>query len=192
MGGIPGALSRESFDSFMEKAESLQLALPADARDGKMRKRVMIETVLLQASRPFYVAGDAAGSHNERGLFSAAAIGRPPHCVGEPESSAAVVARALRGCVYVNAGHCNGSRQHGSSRDAALRPSAKDRRQHHRLAVPAAQAVVRRARPARGRRRQHPLPWRSPVVNRARSQVRCGAGVLRVADELPRAAGAFA
>ena len=54
MGGIPGALSRESLDYFMEKAESLQLALPADARDGKMRKRVMIETVLLQASRPFY------------------------------------------------------------------------------------------------------------------------------------------
>jgi len=54
MGGIPGALSRESFDSFMEKAESLQLALPADARDGKMRKRVMIETVLLQANRQFY------------------------------------------------------------------------------------------------------------------------------------------
>ena len=30
-GGITGALSRESFDSFIEKAESLQLALPADA-----------------------------------------------------------------------------------------------------------------------------------------------------------------
>jgi len=36
-GGIPGALFRESFDSFVEKAESLQLALPADARDGTMR-----------------------------------------------------------------------------------------------------------------------------------------------------------
>ena len=121
-----------------------------------------------------------------------------PAVWGSPNPLPPVVARVLRSlpccraCVYVNAGQCRGSRQHGSSRDAALHPSAKDRRQHHRLAVPAAQAVVRRARPARGRRRQHPLPRRSPVVSRARSQVRCGAGVLRVADELPRAAGAFA
>ena len=32
----------------------MQLALPADARDGAMRQRVMIETVLLMANRPFY------------------------------------------------------------------------------------------------------------------------------------------
>ena len=53
-GGITGVLSRESFDSFIEKAESLQLALPAEARDGDMRLRVMVETVLLMANRQFY------------------------------------------------------------------------------------------------------------------------------------------
>ena len=53
-GGIQGALSRASFDAFYEQCESLQLALPAGARDGEMRLRVMIETVLLMASRPFY------------------------------------------------------------------------------------------------------------------------------------------
>ena len=53
-GGITGVLSRESFDSFIEKAESLQLALPTEARDGDMRLRVMVETVLLMANRQFY------------------------------------------------------------------------------------------------------------------------------------------
>ena len=53
-GGITGVLSRESFDSFIEKAESLQLALPAEARDGDMRLRVMVETALLMANRQFY------------------------------------------------------------------------------------------------------------------------------------------
>ena len=53
-GGIQGALSRASFDAFYEQCESLQLTLPAGARDGEMRLRVMIETVLLMASRPFY------------------------------------------------------------------------------------------------------------------------------------------